>query len=302
MNQSASNTLRKKIVFIFNPFSGVKQKDLIEKEVHTYIDKSQYEYEIRYTEYPNHAIEIAKECVENKVDIVVAVGGDGSVNEVGQSLIGTKTVLGILPAGSGNGFAMHLGLGRKAKKAIHILNTGTPRLVDTCTINGRPFINLSGMGFDAKVAYFYKRVKKRGFWGYFKSSIQQIRHFKFQQYQVKVDGVEVLNRECFSIVVANAPMYGYNFVIAPKALLDDGQLEIVAFYKAKIWRYFFSLWRMLNQSMHKTSLADRFSGKKVEVSFLENQAYAHVDGEGFIVKETQVFEIIPQSLLVIVPQ
>jgi diacylglycerol kinase (ATP) len=289
---------RKKIIFILNPFSGVSQKQLIEKEIHTYIDKTQFDYKVLYTEHPHHATEIAKEAVTNQINMVVAVGGDGSVNEIAAALIHTDVILGILPAGSGNGFAMHLGLGRNTRKAIEYLNKGRLRILDSASINGKPFVNLSGLGFDAKIAYLYKRVKKRGFWGYFKFSIQETQNFEFQHYRVKIDGVEVVNRKCLAVVVANAPMYGYHFIVAPKALPDDGKLEVVVFYKAKMWRYFFSLWRMLNHSMHHTGLADRYEGKRVEVEFLGAQAYAHTDGEGFLVNEKQVFEILPQSLKV----
>lgn len=289
---------RKKAVFILNPFSGVEPKNLIEKEIHKYLDSNLYDYNIVYTQYPNHATELAKVAVEQKVDMVIAVGGDGSVNEVASALIDTDVVLGILPAGSGNGFAMHLGLGRNIRKAIGFLNNGKIRMVDTCSINGKPYVNLAGLGFDAKIAYRYKRVKKRGFWGYFKFALQETQSFDFQHYTIKIDGKEVVNRKCLAVVIANAPMYGYNFIIAPKAVPDDGKLEIAVFYKAKMWRYFFSLWRMLNHSMHYTSLADRFSGSEVEVSFFEPQAFAHTDGEGFLVTEKQVFKIKPNSLKV----
>jgi diacylglycerol kinase (ATP) len=299
MSQTENKSIPlKKIVFILNPFSGVEQKQLIEKQIHEYIDKNKYNYSIVYTEYPHHATELAAEAVKNNFDMVVAVGGDGSVNEVAAALIGSNVILGILPAGSGNGFAMHLGLGRNIRKAINILNNGRSHLVDTCTINGKPFVNLAGLGFDAKIAYRYKRVKKRGFWGYFKFSLQETQSFEFQHYTIKIDGKKVTNRKCLSVVVANAPMYGYHFVVAPKAVLDDGKLEIVVFYKAKMWRYFFSLWRMLTHSMHNTMLADRFSGEEVEVTFFEPQAYAHTDGEGFLVSEKQIFKIVPKSLYV----
>lgn len=298
MSNTENMITRRKATFVLNPFSGVEQKQLIEKEIHKYINKNVYDYSIVYTEYPGHATEIAKSAVEQGVDMVVAVGGDGSVNEVANALIGTDVVLGILPAGSGNGFAMHLGLGRNIRKAIGILNTGKVRVVDTCTINDKPYVNLAGLGFDAKIAYRYKRVKKRGFWGYFKFALQETQSFEFQHYTIKIDGKEVVNRKCLAVVIANAPMYGYNFIIAPKAVPDDGKLEIAVFYKAKMWRYFMSLWRMLNHSMHYTSLADRFSGTEVEVSFFEPQAFAHTDGEGFLVAEKQIFKIKSQSLKV----
>lgn len=292
----------KKIIFILNPISGVNSKSIIEEKIHTYIDKNQYEYEVVYTDHPNHGTEIAREAVEKGYYMVVAVGGDGSVNEVSEGLIGSDVILGIIPAGSGNGYAMHLGIGRNVENAIRILNNGEIRVMDTGLINSQPFVNLAGIGFDAKIAYLYRNVKKRGFWGYFQTAIKQATELKYHTYSVKIDGKEVIKEQkCFTIVVANAPMYGYGFIIAPKAVPDDGKLEIVIFHKTPAWRIILSLWRFWNQSMHKTSIADRYEGEVVEVT-CHDSSFGHTDGEGFLVEDTQVFKIIPKSLKVWVPK
>lgn len=290
---------KRKVVFILNPVSGISKKTVIEDKIHGLIDKEQYAYEIVYTNHPNHGTEIAREAVVKGYFMVVAVGGDGSVNEVSEGLIGSDVILGIIPAGSGNGYAMYLGIGRKVERAIKILNNGQVRLMDTGSINGQPFVNLSGIGFDAKIAYLYRNVKRRGFWGYFKTACRETGSFRFNRYSVIIDGKEILNdRACFTIVVANAPMYGYGFIIAPKAVPDDGKLEVVIFHKAPIWRIFFSLWRFLNHSMHKTSIADRYTGETVEIMCHED-SFAHTDGEGFTVSGSQVFTLLPKSLKVL---
>ena len=295
---NSSVTNRRKIIFILNPISGVNKKSVIEDKIHTFIDKNQYDYEVIYTNHANHGTEIAREAVAKGYDMVVAVGGDGSVNEVSEGLIGSDVVLGIIPAGSGNGFAMHLGIGRNVEKAIKILNNGKARTLDTGMINQQPFVNLAGIGFDAKIAYLYRNVKRRGFWGYFQTAVKETASFKYHTYSVKIDGKEVLNaKKCFTIVVANAPMYGYGFIIAPMAVPDDGNLEIVIFHKAALWRIFFSLWRLWNHSMHKTSIADRYVGKQVEI-ICHDDSFGHTDGEGFTVNGTQQFSIKPSSLKV----
>jgi diacylglycerol kinase (ATP) len=297
MNHSAIVS-RKKIIFILNPISGVNKKSVIEDKIHTHIDTNQYEYEVVYTNHANHGSEIAREAVAKNYDMVVAVGGDGSVNEISEGLIGSDVVLGIIPAGSGNGYAMHLGIGRDVEKAIKILNNGKIRVLDTGLINQQPFVNLAGIGFDAKIAYLYRNVKRRGFWGYFQTAVKETLSFQFHTFTVKVDGKEVLSgKKCFTIVVANAPMYGYGFIIAPKAVPDDGNLEVVIFHKAPFWRIFFSLWRFWNHSMDKTRLADRYVGKNVEV-ICHDDSFGHTDGEGFTVNGTQIFTIKPNSLKV----
>lgn len=299
-NSSVAN--RRKVIFILNPISGVNKKSVIEEKIHTYLDKAQYEYEVVYTDHPNHGTEIARDAVEKGYDMVVAVGGDGSVNEVSEGLIGSNVILGIIPAGSGNGYAMHLGIGRNVENAIRILNEGEERIMDTGTINTQPFVNLAGIGFDAKIAYLYRNVKRRGFWGYFQTAIQQATSLKHHTYSVKIDGKEIINgQKCFTIVVANAPMYGYGFIIAPMAVPDDGKLEVVIFHKTPAWRIILSLWRFWNHSMHKTSIADRYVGEVVEVTCHE-PSFGHTDGEGFIVEDTQVFRIKPRSLKVWVPK
>ncbi|MFZ4543654.1 MAG: diacylglycerol/lipid kinase family protein [Saprospiraceae bacterium] len=290
--------LRRKIIFILNPISGVSKKSVIEDMIHMYIDSNQFDYVIKYTDHPNHGTEIAREAVKDGYDMVVAVGGDGSVNEVSEGLIGSDVILGIIPAGSGNGYAMYLGIGREIKKAIKILNKGKVRVMDTGSINQQPFVNLAGIGFDAKIAYLYRNVKRRGFWGYFKTAVKETVYFRFHSYSVIIDGKEILKeKKCFTIVVANAPMYGYGFIIAPKARPDDGKLEVVIFHKAPLWRIFFSLWRFLNHSMDKTRIADRYSGETVEIICHED-SFAHTDGEGFTVSGTQIFTIRPKSLRV----
>jgi diacylglycerol kinase (ATP) len=169
-------------------------------------------------------------------------------------------------------------------------------LMDTGLINKQPFVNLAGIGFDAKIAYLYRNVKRRGFWGYFQTAVKETASFNFHRFTVKVDGKEVINdKKCFTVVVANAPMYGYGFIIAPMAVPDDGKLEVVIFHKAPIWRIMFSLWRFWNHSMHKTRIADRYVGETVEV-ICHDDSFAHTDGEGFTVAGSQIFTILPKSL------
>jgi diacylglycerol kinase (ATP) len=298
---NAATIQRRKIIFILNPISGVNKKSIIEEKIHQLIDKQLFDYEIQYTDHPNHGTEIARNAVEQKFDMVVAVGGDGSVNEVAEGLIGSDVVLGIIPAGSGNGYAMHLGIGRKVEKAINILNNGKVRVLDTGLINQQPFVNLAGIGFDAKIAYLYRNVKRRGFLGYLQTALKESTNLKSHLYSIRIDGKEVLTeKKCFTIVVANAPMYGYGFIIAPKAVPDDGKLEVVVFHNAPAWRIILSLWRFWNHSMHKTSIADRYVGTEVEVTCHE-PSFAHTDGEGFTVEHKQLFTIKPNSIKVVVP-
>ena len=295
---NGSNT-RKKILFIVNPFSGTGKKRGLPDRIQQYLDHQQFEASIQYTQYPGHATEMAAAAVAIETDLVVAVGGDGSVNEIASALVDSDTVLGILPAGSGNGLAMHLGLGRNIDKAIRVLNTGRVITIDSCRMNDRPYFNLAGIGFDALVAYRLKQSTFRGFWAYLKFTILEARAYQAAQYILVVDDKKI-ERESMLIAVANAPMYGYNFQIAPLAKFNDGLLELVLIRKAPKWRYLLSAWRALNGSMDKSRLVERFQVKNLTIQ-LPHPCPAHIDGEGFLVEGDLQFSIHPNSLKVLVP-
>lgn len=267
--------------------------------IQDHLDLAQFTYDIQFTKAAGHAVELAKEAVRQNYFAVVAVGGDGSVNEVASALIGTEVKLGILPGGSGNGFAMHLGLGRNIRKAVQILNVARTITIDSCQLNGRPFVNLGGTGFDALVAYKAKKSTLRGLWAYAKFAILEAWRYPIERYTLSVDGREI-EEDCLVIEVANAQMFGYNFVIAPQAKLDDGLLEVLLVKKAPKWRYLFSLWRFFNRSFHKSSLVRTFQGKDITIRGPKPMP-VHLDGEGFYVNEDLHFTIQPQTLQLLVP-
>ncbi len=295
------NILKKRIKFIINPRSGIRKNINLEALIDKEIDKEIFDFEIVQTSYAGHATELAAEAAADNFDIVIAVGGDGSVNEVAAGLIGSDTIMGMLPAGSGNGFAMHLGWGRDIAGVIRRLGNATPELVDTCLLNGRPFVNLAGVGFEAAVAHGIKTSAKRGFQAYFKSSFGNFFSYKFKKYKISVDD-QYLEIEALNVTVANAPMYGYNFVVAPLALYNDGELEVIVIQKASFWKYLTTIHRFFTKTLHKSPIVNRLSGKRVEI-VLSEPDFAQFDGEGFAVNQNKlVFTIKPLSLSVLVPQ
>ena len=291
-----------KIRFIANPFSGNTIAQKIHLLVERHLDMNEYQYEITFTDYAGHASILAQEAVEAKYDMVVAVGGDGSINEVAKSLIGTDTTLGVLPAGSGNGFSMHLGIGRNPEKALQFIKNGQDIKIDTCKVNGIPYINLAGIGFDANVAQRIKGSTLRGFRGYLTYSLQEAWNYQMQDFEIEIDG-KTFHRECFSVAVANAPMYGYGFVVAPSAVLNDGLLEVMILKAASKWRYVFEGWRYLNNSLNESSLAEHYPAKKVKIITKQKPLALHFDGESTIVEDGILnFELVPQSLTVRCPK
>ncbi|MEZ4933133.1 MAG: diacylglycerol kinase family lipid kinase [Saprospiraceae bacterium] len=289
-----------KVRFIANPYSGSVRKRNLPALLEAHLDDEKFQYELCYTEYAGHAIELTREAIANGCDLVVACGGDGSVNEIASQLIGTNVKLGILPCGSGNGFAMHLGVGRDVVKAIHYLNNGLPITIDSCRMNERPFVNLSGIGFDAVVADRLHGSKLRGFKAYFKYTLEEVFKYKMLPIELTIDG-QKMERSCLLVEVANAPIYGYGFSIVPPAKFNDGKLEVLLVKAAPKWRYLFSLWRFLNNSFHKSSLVECFTGNDILIKPLRKTA-VHVDGEGFKLDSEASFSILPNSLQVICPK
>jgi YegS/Rv2252/BmrU family lipid kinase len=290
--------LKKKqhIRFIVNPFSGVRKKQRLDYYLKKYLDKNRFDYEICFTKAPGHAIELAKEALQN-FDIIVAVGGDGSVNEVSNALIGSDKILGVIPTGSGNGFARHLGISRHLKNAIKYLNTAEVLKIDTCQLNDRKYVNIAGVGFPAWVAFKSKTSKFRGFLGYLKTSLIETCRYQMQSFSIKINGNEI-KRDCLCIEVANASMFGYNMKIASKASLTDGLLDVVLIKKVPKWRYLFSMWRFATGTVHKSSLVETFSAKSVEI-IPDTKCSVHVDGEGFLSDEPLKFSVNQLSLNVL---
>lgn len=290
---------KRKIRFVVNPFSGTSKKEFLERQIKQLLDQKRYEYDFIYTQYPGHATQLTKEAVDKDYFMVVAAGGDGSINEVAEALVGKDTVLGIIPCGSGNGFSSYLGIGRNIKKAIRILNEGSPCSIDTCAVNDRFFVNVAGVGFDARIANKIRGSKVRGFWAYLKHTLAESWNYKGRNYKIEIDG-ETIEEQCWAVAVANASTYGYNFTIAPTAKFDDGKMEVVIIKNAPKWRYFFSAWRFLNHSLHKSSLSKHFQAKQVRILSKEEMDL-HTDGEGYSIQDSLSFRINPLSLKVQCP-
>ena len=217
---------KKKITFILNPISGTHSKEEIPNLIEQTLDQELYDYTIRFTEYAGHAAEIAKECVELEEDVVVAVGGDGTVNEVARSLVHTQTALAIIPCGSGNGLARHLCLPLDVKKAIGIINSYNVETFDYGVINGMPFFCTCGMGFDAFISLKFAEAGKRGPITYVENVLKEGLKYKPETYEVE-DDTGTHRHKAFLIACANASQYGNNAYIAPGATMKDGEMDVI---------------------------------------------------------------------------
>lgn len=293
MNSSVS------IQFIINPISGTIQKqnlpELFEKE----IDKEKFSWEIKHTNARGHATEIARKAVADGVNIVVAVGGDGTINEVAKALVHSKkSALGIIPLGSGNGLARHLRIPLQPKKALQTILNGKNDLVDSCQVNDVPFFCTSGVGFDATVSHYFDSIPGRGLHTYIKSSLKKYFSYKPETYQIEVDGVK-FERCAFIVSVANASQYGNNAYISPTADIKDGLMDLVIMQRfAKpigAWLIFLSFSKLID----KSSYLEIIKGKEIKIK--QATKIAHIDGDPISLAKDLTYKIQEKSLLVRVP-
>ena len=217
---------KKNITFIVNPISGTKSKDALPLLVKQLIDDSLYECKIIKTEYAGHAAELASQCVNDHIDICVAVGGDGTVNEVARSLAHSETALGIIPCGSGNGLARHLCLPMDMKQALQVINAGKTDYFDYGVINDQPFFCTCGMGFDAYVSLKFAESGKRGLATYVENVLKEGLTYKPDTYII-TDESGNHQYNAFLVACANASQYGNNAYIAPEASMQDGLLDVI---------------------------------------------------------------------------
>ena len=216
----------KSVTFIVNPLSGTHKKGEIPDIISQALDKTKFDYKVLFTEYAGHAAELTRNAVKGYTDIVVAVGGDGTVNEVARSLVHTSTALGIIPCGSGNGLARHLCIPMDIRKAIAIINQCKIDLLDYGVINDLPFFCTCGMGFDAFISLKFAGAGKRGPITYVENVLKEGLKYQPETYIVQ-DETGTKQYKAFLIACANASQYGNNAFIAPQASMTDGLMDVI---------------------------------------------------------------------------
>ena len=226
----------KELVFIINPISGTGSKRNLPEVIQKYLGELPgVTTTIVYTEYAGHARVIAKEAADRGVYACVAVGGDGTVNEVGSSLLGTETALGIIPFGSGNGLVRHLGIPLNKEKAVAMLATAKTVSMDVGFLDGKPFFCTAGLGFDAYVAHLFDKAKGRGLHTYVTTALQGLQNFRPETFELEMNG-ETRQQEAFILTLANASQYGNNVKIAPDASVHDGKLDMCILAPFAAWK------------------------------------------------------------------
>ena len=290
--------MKKKICFIVNPISGVGRQKVIEKLIDESLNRLLFDYEIAYTKAAKHATELAREAAARGFDIVVAVGGDGSVNETARGLIGTATAMAVIPAGSGNGMARQLKIPLNLKKAIAVINAGKETAIDTMLFNEETFVNVAGVGFDAHIVWEFAKFGKRGFSSYIKLVLREFPRYKAENYELIVDG-KVLPKTAFLISFANGSQWGNNAYIAPGATMNDGHMDIAILKEFSLLSTVAIAYRLFRKTLPDSSFLEIIRCK--EAFLKQKNTVAHIDGEPLEIGNEVLIKIHPLSLKVIVP-
>jgi YegS/Rv2252/BmrU family lipid kinase len=289
--------LKKKALFIINPISGGKKKDDVPGQIEKHLDKTLFDFAVIFTTGVAHARQVATEAV-GTYDVVVAVGGDGTVNEAASGLVGSNVILGIIPCGSGNGLSRFLGIPMNIEESIKTLNQLQVEAIDSAEANGHPFFNIAGMGFDAHIGQVFAGGKKRGFFSYVKSSLVEIINYRPHTYYLTIDGVNY-TRKAFILSIANSSQYGNNAHISPKASVQDGSLDVCIVKPFPLYRFPEMVLRMFTKTADSSSFVEIIKGQNITVK-RDEAGPMHLDGEPAAMKAQVDIAIRPATLNVIV--
>jgi len=295
------NTGKKSILFIINPISGKNKKEDISKLILSKLEANRFEVQIKTTQSAGHARQLSKEAVDLHTDVIVAVGGDGTINEVASEMINSEAVLGIIPSGSGNGLARHLGIPQSFIKAIHLINDCHSTKIDTATLNDIPFISIAGVGFDALVAKEFAKNPHRGFITYFNIATQRYFKYKPKKYKLIFNDIPEITTKAFFISFANSNQFGYNTTIAPNAKLNDGKLDVCIVKKPDFLDIPETANLLLLKQIDKSEYVRIIQTKDLIVKRKKNRV-VNIDGEPIKVGKTLRIKIKPKSLNVIIPK
>ncbi|VAW30248.1 Transcription regulator [contains diacylglycerol kinase catalytic domain] [hydrothermal vent metagenome] len=291
---------KKKLLFIVNPTSGIHRHIRLTEAINKHINTQKFVSEIKKTNYAGHAVELSREAVRQKTDIVIAVGGDGTINEVASQIIGSDTVLGIIPQGSGNGLARHLGIPRTIQGAMRLINRQHVTEIDTASINGVPFVSIAGVGFDALIAKLFAKGERRGFFSYAHLISTNFLYYKPKKYQLKFEDGNTLKTKALFISFANSNQFGYNTAIAPNALLRDGKLDVIVVQKPGIFELPLIANLLLLRAIDMSRYVQSFRSEHFWVYQKKNRV-VNIDGEARKIDKKLEVKVHPLSLKIIIP-
>jgi diacylglycerol kinase family enzyme len=289
--------MKKRIRFIINPISGMAKKNHLPEIIDAHLDHSIYDYDIAFTEYRKHAKLIAQESAAEGIDIVCAVGGDGSVHEVGTAIIGTSTTLAIIPNGSGNGLARHLKIPLQIIEAIQCINESKSITMDTVLVNDKPFLGVGGYAFDALIAKRFDEYHSRGFWSYAKLVLKEYMFYKPAHIHIELPHKSI-EMPLVLCTLANSSEFGNGFCVSPESEVSDGKIELCLLKPFSMWVAPAVIYRFFKRTAHKSKYAEIIQIDKARITIKDS--IAHYDGEPFEVRNELNVQVNPKSLHILV--
>ena len=287
--------------FIFNPFSGRNRRNpYLRDRAQAFIAEEGWDATVVSTDYPRHATELARRAVDEGCGLVVAIGGDGTMNEVATALVGTTAALGLIPCGSGNGLGRHLGIPGPGHGAFQTLRNGSRLAIDTGLINSDPFFCAAGVGFEALIAGHFSKLTNRGFMGYLQTGARAWYGYRPETYRISHNGTSV-EVEAFTLAVANTAQYGNNAYIAPGASVRDGMIDLTAIPRVNALNAVPLLWRLFQGSLDRLPSVTRLRGGPFVIERTK-PGWVHTDGEPRAEASRLEVTVRPRSLHVLVPQ
>ena len=285
-----------KVKFIINPNAGTGKQIGIEKILSKYFN---FKYEIIYTKAKGDAIKIINNKINNNdTNIIIAIGGDGTVNECLRALIGKDIALGVIPCGSGNGFAYHIGMNKNIKNSVIQLNNCIIKDIDCFHLNKIPFVNIAGIGFDAHIASLFNNNKKRGFLSYIKLIFKEL-SYNANNYKIRYNEKKEEVKAYF-IAFANTSQYGNNAQISPQAKIDDKLLDVVIVKAFAKWKIPLFLFRMLTGTLHSSRYVRIIRTQQIQINNNESNSI-HVDGEPYIITGPITVKLYSKKLKIFTP-
>ncbi|GGX24333.1 diacylglycerol/lipid kinase family protein [Aquimarina muelleri] len=286
------------IHFIINPIAGssnnIVTKDILQK----YFVDDKYSLTIKLSTHKKHAIKLTKQSIDEGATIIVACGGDGTVNEVASCIVGTSIKLGIIPTGSGNGLASNLKIPKIIEKAITLIKQENITQIDVGTINEHYFFSNTGVGFDASVIKNYEASNERTLYNYIKASLKSFRELnKQEEVKISIDNKNTFINP-FMIFVSNSNELGYKISLTPKASLRDGLLDAIIIPKiSKIKVVVFGV-LMLFRKHQILKKAQVFQTKSIHLLRVKGSVFeTQIDGELYQIKEKHIFISLKEKSL-----
>ncbi len=291
---------KKGVLVIINPNSGTRIKPNIPKLTRSILDTDKFDIQIVKTEYAGHAALLTKQAIEDKLSYVIAVGGDGTINEIAKTLAHSSLALGIIPIGSGNGLARHLNIPIDIRDALEIINRERVEAIDYCVANEQLFFTTCGVGFDARVSYKFSKSRFRGGFNYLRSMMIEYLSYRPESYEILIDG-ETTIEKAFLITCANASQYGNNAFIAPQADLKDGKMDVAILQPFTPFDIATIGLQLFTKQIDRNSKIKIIETEKITI-LRQTPGEVHLDGEPMMMDNVIKVHTVAGGLKVLVPE